>query len=680
MKIKKQEDIRDCGLSILQAFHNYFYNRWININDFKRKASYGLKGINVEGICELAQTFGMKLSPLKGNFEALKELKLESPIIALIGNEEENHYVIIEKIKNNSIKITDPMTGQSEFVAFKKFEYQFLDVIIQVEKTSYSYKHVKTNSIYEYLLQFKTTIPWILLSMCISIIVVFSSSFFMKIIMDQIIPGALTKTLTVLFAGFVLIGILGALNNGFKNFIIYKMSLHISMEITEKFNNKIKNSNLLEVQKLTRTDLMRRAAFIEPVSLFISTTIFAVTSEITICLVASSILIWINIKLFLISAIVVVVLVLITLVSQSLLNKKYGKYIKNQIDYSSINLDALTMIKQTKYPPLKLAILTKQSKALYNYKKIDKKIWITNNIYEVIQNIITSLAPLLIVLLATQSVIKEKMSLGSLVLYISMFHFFVNPTISITQVLLKYPLIKKEMDMLQYVLDFKDEKINPKGKKINKLNNIMLKNISFGYETGKKILEIKSFEINKNIVLKGANGSGKTTLLDIISTTYNIPGIFYNNLETKYYDLNNLRSEIYKVTPTDHIPNMTILEFITNNDLKKYDLFLKNLELFNLSEILDTIGIPLNKMMLNNASNLSAGQRQIVQILCLFTKRYKLIILDEAFENIESKIVVKLIKKINEFCEGSLFIEISHNNIFVKQKSKEISIETLKQN
>ncbi len=101
----------------------------------------------------------MKLVPMKGDFEALKKLKLTNPIIALIGNDEENHYVIIEKINKGSLRVVDPMTGQAEIISFEKFQFQFLDVIIQVQKTSYSHKNVKVNSMYEYLFQFKSMIP-----------------------------------------------------------------------------------------------------------------------------------------------------------------------------------------------------------------------------------------------------------------------------------------------------------------------------------------------------------------------------------------------------------------------------------------------------------------------------------------------------------------------------------------
>ncbi len=677
MKIKKQEDIKDCGISIVQAFHNYFYNRWISINLLKKKASYGLKGINIEGMCDIAEEFGMKLTPMKGNFEALKELNLSKPIIALIGNDQENHYVIIKKINKWSFKIIDPLTGQAETIPSKKFKFQFLDVIIMVEKTSYSRKETKVNSLFEYILEFKTLIPWIFLSIIISIIVLFSSSFFMKIIMDQIIPGALNKTLLVLLLGFIILTILGALNNGFKNFIIYKMNLQINMEITQKFNNKIKNANLIEVEKLTKADIIRRSAFIESISLFISSTVFSLTSEILVCLISSVVLIWINVKLFLISLVVAIILIISTFTNQSILSKKYGKYIKEQINNATINLDSYEMIKQLKSPKFKNLFLIKQSKSLYKFKKIDKNIWITNNLYDVFQNIITNVAPLIIIGLATNYVIDSKMSIGSLILYISMFHFFINPVTSIFNIIIKYPMIKKEMDMLQYILDLKDEKMNKKGKKIKFIESIKFNKLKFGYESGINILNIKKFEIKENIILKGMNGSGKSTLMDIISTNYNTPGVFFNNLETKYYNLEHLRSNIFMMNPSNHMPNIKVIDFITDGNLKSYENFLINYKKLNLKVILDDMKIPLEKKMINNASNFSSGQRQVIQLMKLFSSNYKLILLDESFDNINKKICKKIIKAINKTFKKALFVEISHNGIFVK-KGKEVLLESLK--
>ncbi|NQZ66086.1 MAG: hypothetical protein HRT99_02585 [Mycoplasmatales bacterium] len=75
----------------------------------------------------------------------------------------------------------------------------------------------------------------------------------------------------------------------------------------------------------------------------------------------------------------------------------------------------------------------------------------------------------------------------------------------------------------------------------------------------------------------------------------------------------------------------------------------------------------------NNASNISSGQRQIIMLLRLFAFDYELILLDEAFENIDLKKTKLLGKMIKDFQKG-LIIEVSHSKKFITN-AKELNIE-----
>ncbi|CAM9141443.1 Mbov_0121 family peptidase domain-containing ABC transporter [Mycoplasma marinum] len=677
MKIKKQDDIKDCGLTILQAFHAHFYNRWININEMKQKALYGTKGINVEGICSIGKAFGMKLTPMKGDFDSFKGLKIKNPIIALIGNTENNHYVIVNRITKRSVHISDPLTGQEEVLNLEKFGIRFLGVIIYVEKSQYIHKRIKIRSLYEYVFQFKRLIPFVFISSIISVIIMFSSSWFMKIIMDQIIPGALSNTLETLFAGFISLSILGIINRIFRNYIIYKISLQISIEITEKFNKKLMETPYLSISKLSKSDIIRRASFIETLSLFLSSAIFSIFSEIITCIVASFVLIWIDEKLFYIAIITSFLLVFTTIITQKILNKKYSSYIKTQIKQASCNLDVLDSLKRARQTDTKDLFLMRQTKTLYNFKKQDKAIWNINNLHSFAQSIIRVISPMIVIFLATNAVISHELSLGSLILFISMFSFFIEPTLSLTSVFIKYPLVKKEMDMLSFVLEIPNEKLNPKGAKLEILKNIELKNVIFYYEEGKDIINTKNYKIDNHLRIRGKNGSGKSTLFDLLSTTIHVKGIFLNGIETKYYDLRQVRDETFVTSPNSYILKTNVLEYATENNLKRQEVFIKNFKNYKLDKMFLRMGLELDQSILGNAENISSGQRQMVQLLPLFSKKFKLILLDEAFENLDDKISTKLMEGIKQYQNEAIFIEISHSGKYI-QKSKEVSIEKFK--
>ena len=74
MRINKQEDIRDCGLYVLQSFIKKLQNKGVDIDYLKLKASYGPDGINLACLKELAFEHGLELESYSGDFESLKSL------------------------------------------------------------------------------------------------------------------------------------------------------------------------------------------------------------------------------------------------------------------------------------------------------------------------------------------------------------------------------------------------------------------------------------------------------------------------------------------------------------------------------------------------------------------------------------------------------------------------------
>ena len=88
-----------------------------------------------------------------------------------------------------------------------------------------------------------------------------------------------------------------------------------------------------------------------------------------------------------------------------------------------------------------------------------------------------------------------------------------------------------------------------------------------------------------------------------------------------------------------------------------------------------SVGLSLDTMLINNGQNISSGQRQLVTVLRLFAYKYKLIILDEALENIDKKKINAISQAINDF-QDALYIEVSHSKRYIS-KGKEVDIETI---
>lgn len=54
MNIELQQDQKDCGLIVLQAFYKHFYKSKLDINILKQNITYGQNGISLFDLSNLA--------------------------------------------------------------------------------------------------------------------------------------------------------------------------------------------------------------------------------------------------------------------------------------------------------------------------------------------------------------------------------------------------------------------------------------------------------------------------------------------------------------------------------------------------------------------------------------------------------------------------------------------------
>ncbi|MEG3826218.1 ATP-binding cassette domain-containing protein [Mesomycoplasma ovipneumoniae] len=237
------------------------------------------------------------------------------------------------------------------------------------------------------------------------------------------------------------------------------------------------------------------------------------------------------------------------------------------------------------------------------------------------------------------------------------------------------PIFLKEFELLNFVLNIEKETT---GKYHQKISDIKLKDLSVSYYKNKTLFYIEKMQIKENLHIIGKNGSGKSTFLRLLNQEIAYNGDFLiNNLDLKYYDQNELRKRICYIKSQNYFPNISVLSFITNENPEKIQNLINNFQRFDIQEMLYEWQISLDSKFVNNGSNFSSGQKQIIAILQLLTKDFDLILLDEAFENIDGKNFEFLKKVISNYQKNAMFIEISHSKRYVIEQGEAFDIKDI---
>ncbi len=226
---------------------------------------------------------------------------------------------------------------------------------------------------------------------------------------------------------------------------------------------------------------------------------------------------------------------------------------------------------------------------------------------------------------------------------------------------------KKDFESFKYleelIFDYKKQKFN-KGIYFKKLNNLIkCKNLSLKIN-GINILKDKNFEFKANslTLIKGRSGSGKTSVLNCISGLYNASNnqIFFDNIDINKINIYSLRKKMGYVFQENFFFKGTVKENLELPEKKLNDENIQNYtKLLNLEKLIHN-----NKIIDENSSNISIGERQRLGILREILKSPEILLLDEITSSVDSNSTKLIINFLNEIKKNKTIVAVSHQADF----------------
>ncbi|MDW2829593.1 cysteine peptidase family C39 domain-containing protein [Mesomycoplasma ovipneumoniae] len=676
MKVFLQKDLKDCGLAVLQSIYHFFYDKKISINSLKTKAFYSNDGINIANLERLAKEFGIILESYGGPYENLKTLEIVKPTIILIKTGDLNHYVLLTKVKKSKFEIIDPLKGKIKIKA-ETMAKIFQNVVIFAQKDpEYKRSKVKDKSWNNWWFFLESKSNWYLIFLFfITAVSNFLSSLFMKTIIDKVLPQqdiGLVIKVSIFFAWIVIWRILQDI---IKKIYIHKIELKIEKDIFDRFFNALKTGKNFQLLKLDNHDYIRRINLIPSFAAFSASFYYHIFNEVITFLISFFILLWIDIKILGLIIGIGIIYLFISIIVRKSISKNHQFLMEDQLNSLTSTNDMIFSLENLKRDDVYKNLKHQFDEKYYRYKKTEFNIWKKESYLSSFNNFLFSIAPILIVVISSFWIFDKKLSIGELLLFLSFFSFFINPLSSFVDIVTNLPIFLKEFELLNFVLNIEKETT---GKYHQKISDIKLKDLSVSYYKNKTLFYIEKMQIKENLHIIGKNGSGKSTFLRLLNQEIVYNGDFLiNNLDLKYYDQNELRKRICYIKSQNYFPNISVLSFITNENPEKIQNLINNFQRFDIQEMLYEWQISLDSKFVNNGSNFSSGQKQIIAILQLLTKDFDLILLDEAFENIDEKNFEFLKKVISNYQKNALFIEISHSKRYVIEQGETFDIKDI---
>ncbi|WP_290032891.1 ABC transporter transmembrane domain-containing protein [Ligilactobacillus cholophilus] len=315
------------------------------------------------------------------------------------------------------------------------------------------------------------------------------------------------------------------------------------------------------------------------------------------------------------------------------------------------------------------------------YKESMKRIKIFS-LYSPLINIMMLFVTIIVVLLCILEVRNKTISIGSATIFIIYLNQVVNPIMQVMQFVAQFKLLNGSIVHIIGYCKLKN-KINF-GKNINHIDTIQFKNVSFSYDES-NILEKLNLSLKKGdyISVIGESGVGKSTLLNlIIGFIYPTKGdILINNVPLSEFKIFQLRNRINYISDEKVIIPGTLREFLTFNSKNYSEKDLWNvLHIVNMDQIVKTYKEGLDLSIGEFGNNFSYGQIQRFILARGLLRKCDVLLLDEAFANIDEKNNNIIRKRMYEYLNlnNIIVIEVIHNISQINKKSRVLELKNKK--
>lgn len=689
----KQPDAKDCGPTCLRIVAKY-YGKLISLQEIRNLSETTREGSNLLKLSDAAENIGFKTIGVKLDYTKLKEAPLP-----LVVHFNKNHFVVVYKIKNDTVYISDPAHGllsytKEEFIKHwignnanedtKEGIALLLEVTPKFMELDWE-KYDKTSFkfLLQYLFKYKSLLTQLLIGLLVGSILQLIFPFLTQSIVDVGIQNQDINFIYVVLAAQLMLFIGKSSVDIFRGWILLHLSTRINISLVSDFFIKLMNLPIAYFDTRMTGDIMQRIndhSRIE--SLLTGSTLNTLFSLVNL-LVFGAVLIYYNLTIFLIflaGSILYVIWILFFLKRRKELDYKR---------FSQLSQEQSTVIELVNgMQEIKMNNAEKQKRWKWEFLqarlfKINIKSLVLNQTQSVGSSFINEIKNIIITFMSAILVIKGSITLGMMLSIQYIIGQLNSPISQLVGFIQATQDAKISLERLNEIHEKEDEENRNKQiiKNIKPDEDISIKDISFRYiGSDENVLDNLSLQIpaKKITAIVGASGSGKTTLMKLLLKFYDPSkgSIFYGD-----HHLDNISHKVWRsncgvVMQEGYVFNDTIAYNIAvGEDTIDEEKLLHAVKIANIYDFIQSLPLGFNTKIGNEGVGMSTGQKQRLFIARAVYKNPNLLFFDEATSALDAKNERIIMENLNRFFEDKTVVIIAHRLSTVKNADQIVVID-----
>ena len=672
-----------------------YYGKNYSLEFLREKCFITREGVSLLGISEAAESIGMHTIGVKITYEQLKK----DAILPCIVHWQQNHFVVVYKIKKDRVYIADPATGlvklnKDEFLkgwigTVKEGEGMGICLLLETTPDFYRQRDDLINKsrfsfLLSYLKPYRKLIYQLITGILLSGLLQLIFPFLFQSLIDKgVVLEDISFIRVVLITWIVLI--VGRVGVDFiRNWILLHLGTRINIFLISDFLIKLMRLPVSFFDTKMIGDLVQRIGDHKRIETFLTITVLNLFFAFVSIIILSVVLAIFSIKIFLIFLVGSLLyfgwVILFMKKRRDLDNKRFTQLSSNQstifqliTGMQEIKLNNSEKQKRWEWENIQAGIfrINIKSLTLHQYQQVGALF------FNEIKNV-------LILVFAAFQVIHGNLTLGTLVAISYILGQLSGPLEQMIEFFHTTQDAKLSLERLGEIHNKKDEE-PVEGTFVSELpekRNITVSDLSFQYEGPHSPFALKDINLNipqsKIIAIVGTSGSGKTTLIKLLLGFYppTEGNIKIGDLNLRNFSHRHWRQNCGVVMQDGFIFSDTIARNIAVSDEKidKQQL-LYAVKMGNIQDDIESMPLTYNTKIGADGIQISQGQQQRILIARAIYKNPDYIFLDEATNALDANNEKMIMENLEEFFKGRTVVIVAHRLSTVRNADNIVVLE-----
>lgn len=521
--------------------------------------------------------------------------------------------------------------------------------------------------LWSYLKKEKKNIIVVVILTILSTFASILSPFLLSKIIDEAIPNANYKKLLFFLSMLLFTYLIHSLFTWITNHIMTYVSEQTLYLIRKDLFEHLEELPLSYFDNQKKGDIMSRFTNdISVISDTLSDFVIDIVNSIITLIGVTIMMLWMSIPLF--------ITVIITVPIFFLLVYKIGMKVNRYFTEQQDNIGEITGYAEEYISGMKLIkSVQKEEEVIKDFQIWNKKLCDSSVNAQTYASmiipanaVITNIGNILLIGVGAFLVLKGKTTLGSILAFLNYASMFRNPINSLASLFANMQSAiagaKRVFEVIDIPSEFRNEAIETEE---HIKGEIIFDDVTFEYENGKNILKNINFQVHpgEKIAIVGPTGSGKTTLINLLNRFYevNIGNIIIDGKSIKDISKKTLRKNIGLVLQDTYLFQASVLENIRYGHLKanKRDVIEASKKAMA-HAFIHRLPDGYESAVEEEGNNFSQGERQLLSIARTILENPKILILDEATSNIDTRTEQLVQKGMIELMKDKTCFIIAH--------------------